>query len=99
MFIDEMPERIWAWPWVPDTNRGQWSTEPYQAVEYVKVQKPIRFRKSPEMTGKEPFTEAELSDRIDSICGCKGQYDCRCISVFNKAFSELWYEYNTKGER
>jgi hypothetical protein len=39
---------------------------------------------------------AEFEARVNKICGCTGQHDCDCVSVFNKASSELWYEHNTK---
>ena len=43
-----------------------------------------------------PYTMEELARRVDEICGCAGKYDCQCISVFNRARSELWYEHNVK---
>lgn len=41
-----------------------------------------------------PFDMAELEARVNKICGCTGQYDCDCVSVFNKASTELWTEHN-----
>jgi Lar family restriction alleviation protein len=42
-----------------------------------------------------PFTSAELEARMDAICGCSGQHDCDCVSVYNRATAELWTEKNT----
>lgn len=35
-----------------------------------------------------------LAQRMMSICGCTGQYDCDCVSVRNQALSELSGELN-----
>jgi len=40
-------------------------------------------------------SENDVHAKIDSICGCAGQYDCDCISVFNRACSEMWFDHNT----
>lgn len=37
----------------------------------------------------------KIKERMMQICGCKGQHDCDCVSVENRARSELWYEHNT----
>jgi hypothetical protein len=58
---------------------------------------PPRVRKPcSHMQGNEPFSADDLEARIDKICGCAGQWDCNCVSVFNRAMSELWYEHNSK---
>jgi hypothetical protein len=44
----------------------------------------------------EAYSSEELAQRMMQICGCKGQWDCDCISVQNKARSELWGEYNCR---
>jgi hypothetical protein len=41
-----------------------------------------------------PFTSAELEARMDAICGCSGQHDCDCVSIYNRATAELWTEKN-----
>jgi hypothetical protein len=62
----------------------------------VRIRKP--FPRSPSPT-PEPFTQAELDKRMDQICGCRGQLDCQCVTVFNQAYSELWGEYNARGKQ
>lgn len=59
----------------------------------VRIRKP--FPRSP-LPSPEPFTQAELDKRMDQICGCRGQHDCQCVTVFNQAYSELWGEYNAR---
>ncbi|KVP16981.1 hypothetical protein WJ84_01530 [Burkholderia ubonensis] len=31
-----------------------------------------------------------------AICGCKGVYDCDCVTVENQARRELWTEHNRR---
>lgn len=38
----------------------------------------------------QPFTREELESRMDSICRCRGQYDCDCVTVVNQARAELY---------
>lgn len=57
---------------------------------------PARARAPLAMTGREPFTSAELEARIDQLCGCNGRWNCNCVSVFGLALQQLWYEHNTK---
>lgn len=40
-------------------------------------------------------TEHDVNAKIDSICGCAGKYDCNCVSVFNRACSEMWFDHNS----
>jgi hypothetical protein len=44
----------------------------------------------------EAYSSEELAQRMMQICGCKGQWDCDCVTVRNKASSELWGEYNCR---
>ena len=37
---------------------------------------------------------AEIDALINATCGCKGNYDCDCVSVFNKAKIEAWTKHN-----
>jgi DNA-binding CsgD family transcriptional regulator len=57
---------------------------------------PPRARAARIMTGREPFTSADLEARIDAICGCNGRWDCDCVSVFSQALGQLWFEHNSK---
>lgn len=57
---------------------------------------PARARALQEMTGREPFTSAELEARIDALCGCNGRWNCNCVSVFGLALQQLWFEHNSK---
>ena len=42
-----------------------------------------------------PFTMATFEARVNRICGCHGEKKCNCVSVFNQASSDLWYEHNS----
>lgn len=44
----------------------------------------------------EAYSSEELAQRMMQICGCKGQWDCDCVTVGNQARSELWGEYNRR---
>lgn len=56
-----------------------------------------RKRKFPSRWNWPPSaTEDDVQAKIDSICGCAGKNDCDCVSVFNRACSEMWFDYNTK---
>lgn len=33
---------------------------------------------------------------IDALCGCRGQWDCECVSVFNRARTAAWDAHNRK---
>jgi hypothetical protein len=67
-----------------------------KALREAGVLPPSRKRQAPKMQGNEPFTAQELSDRMDAICGCNGEWDCDCVSVVNKAFRSLWTDYNER---
>ena len=41
-----------------------------------------------------PIKGEAIAQRMMRICGCKGKFDCDCVSVENQARSELWYERN-----
>ena len=41
-----------------------------------------------------PIKGEAIAQRMKKICGCKGQYDCNCVSVKNMALRELWGEHN-----
>ena len=41
-----------------------------------------------------PIKGEAIAQRMTKICGCKGQYDCNCVSVKNMALRELWGEHN-----
>lgn len=40
--------------------------------------------------------EEAVQKAIDAKCGCQGQYDCDCVSVFNAVCGEQWTRYNTR---
>lgn len=42
-----------------------------------------------------PIPPGEIEAKINTLCGCGGRLDCECVSVFNKARGDAWYEYNT----
>ena len=52
----------------------------------------IRRMKTPADDG--PIKGEAIAQRMMRICGCKGKFDCDCVSVENQARSELWYERN-----
>jgi hypothetical protein len=37
-----------------------------------------------------------IAQRMMSICGCVGQYDCDCVTVYNQAVGELSGEFNIR---
>jgi hypothetical protein len=41
------------------------------------------------------MSSAEIEALINATCGCKGSYDCDCVSVFNKAKIKAWTQHNT----
>lgn len=41
-----------------------------------------------------PISGEAVAQRMMSICGCKGQHDCSCVSLENQARVELWTEHN-----
>ncbi len=43
-----------------------------------------------------PIPGARITQRMKDICGCKGVYDCDCVSVQNQATRELWSEHNQR---
>lgn len=45
-----------------------------------------------------PISGEAITNRMMEICGCKGQYDCDCVSVENLARQELWYRHNAGHE-
>lgn len=55
-----------------------------------------RTMKNPESRG--PFSGAQIAERMMSICGCSGKYDCDCVSINNQAVQELYSEYNQRGK-
>lgn len=54
----------------------------------------VRRMKAPAAEG--PFTGEQIAERVMRICGCRGRYDCNCVSVINQARIELWTEHNTR---
>ncbi len=53
---------------------------------------PGRRMKAPPDDG--PIKGEAIAQRAMKICGCQGQYDCRCVSCLNQASRELWTEHN-----
>jgi hypothetical protein len=55
-------------------------------------------RRKPQDVKRWPLgTTAEQADAaIDLVCGCGGKYDCDCVSCFNKARGDAWWDHNTK---
>lgn len=43
-----------------------------------------------------PISGISIVERALAICGCKGKYDCDCVSVMNQARRELWTEHNQR---
>jgi len=44
------------------------------------------------------FSEYQIRSEMMRICGCKGQYDCSCVSIQNYALQDLWYRKNSGEE-
>lgn len=40
------------------------------------------------------MTSEMIEQAIDNHCGCRGRNDCDCISVFNQACSQAWWDHN-----
>lgn len=58
--------------------------------------RPVR-RKPQNPQGWPPtLTPEQIEERINRLCGCAGQNDCDCVSVFNRACGEAWSEHNEK---
>ena len=55
-----------------------------------------RLRKPRDPQGWPPGIDIEA--RIDALCSCRGRYDCACVSVFNQAQQQAWFEYNSKAD-
>jgi hypothetical protein len=60
----------------------------------VASQVPILVRRMKTPEGSRAYSGEELATRMMEICGCKGKYDCDCVSVKNMASMELWYRHN-----
>lgn len=67
------------------------------------AREPLRFTapsrtRSPQMPHRWPpsMTSEEVEAAIDAVCGCAGQWDCDCVSVFNKARGSAWEKHNLK---
>lgn len=52
----------------------------------------VRRMKTQQAT--DAYSSEQLAQRMMQICGCKGQWDCDCVTIRNQASSELWGEYN-----
>ncbi|MGL4585292.1 MAG: hypothetical protein ACRCVU_20235, partial [Flavobacterium sp.] len=57
--------------------------------DFVSVDTLVVKMKTPENSGK--ITGKQIKERMMAICGCLGKYDCDCVSIKNRAISELWY--------
>ncbi len=66
------------------------AAEGLQAVPSAQV---VRMRLRPD---DGPIKGASITQRMKDICGCKGVYNCDCISVQNQATRELWSEHNQR---
>lgn len=56
----------------------------------------VRCMKAPPDSG--PISGEAIAQRMMSICGCKGQRDCDCVSFKNQATRELHGEHNLRGQ-
>lgn len=60
--------------------------------------KDYRRRKPQDMKHWPPsMTQEQVEQEIDKLCGCKGRWNCDCVSVFNQVCTESWGRHNTKG--
>lgn len=57
---------------------------------------PVTLRRMKAPADEGPFTGEALAQRMMQICGCKGQYDCDCVSARNLARIAMWTEHNTR---
>lgn len=56
-----------------------------------------RARKTQDIGDWPPnLNQDEIEALIDQKCGCRGRFDCDCVSVFNKARVEAWTTYNSQ---
>lgn len=53
-----------------------------------------RCMKAPADCG--PVKGEAIAQRMMSICGCVGQFDCNCVTVYNQAARELYGEFNSR---
>ena len=58
------------------------------------------IKRKPQVAGRWPpsMTPAEIEQAINAVCGCKADWDCDCVSVFNKACGDAWGRHNTTGK-
>jgi hypothetical protein len=59
---------------------------------------PLLVRRLKTRPDEGPISGEAITNRMMAICGCKGQYDCDCVSVQNLARMELWYLHNAGHE-
>lgn len=43
-----------------------------------------------------PISGAAIRERMMSLCGCQGRYDCDCVALRNQVTRELWSEHNVR---
>jgi hypothetical protein len=43
-----------------------------------------------------PISGQAITNRMMTICGCKGAFACDCVTVENQARRELWTEHNAR---
>lgn len=65
-----------------------------QSALYKAECKVVELRRMVTPPDDGPIQGADLAARMMKICGCKGQYDCDCVTVRNRATQELWTEHN-----
>ena len=75
-----------------DPMQGRRTEKNGRGLEVIVPRKPRNPKNWP--TG---MPQEEIERRINAVCGCGGSWDCDCVSVFNKAISDAWYDHNTKG--
>jgi len=54
----------------------------------------IHRMKTPADSG--PITGEAIKAKMMEICGCAGQHDCNCVTVYNQATQCLWTEHNQR---